>query len=78
MRLAASNRQNRETEVVLIENSYAFFSCYRMLIDSYRLAPDTEAAQLTEILRRVRDARAAAPPPVRACTAPIQAGGTKQ
>ena len=75
-RLTASNRQNRETEVVPIENSYAFFNCYRMLIDSYRLAPDTDAAQLTEILRRVKDARAAAAPPVGPCAVNlIQAGG---
>ena len=61
-----------------IENSYAFFSCYRMLIDSYRLAPETDAAQLSEILRRVRDARAAAAPPVGPGAANLtQAGGTK-
>ena len=77
MRLAASYRQNRETEVVPIEETYSFFSCYRMLINSYRLAPETDAAQLSEILRRVRDARAAAPLPAGPCTAPIQAGGTK-
>ena len=63
--------------MVPIEEVYSFFSCYRMLIDSYRLAPDTEAAQLSEILRRVRDASAAAAPPVGSRAVPIQAGGSK-
>ena len=77
LRLTASYRQNRKTEVVSIENLYAFFNCYRMLINSCRLAPDQDAAQLSEILRRVRDVRAAAAPPVRPCAVPIQAGGSK-
>ena len=61
--------------MVPIEETYSFFSCYRMLINSYRLAPETDAAQLSEILRRVRDARAAAPP-AGPGTAPILAGGS--
>ena len=64
--------------MVPIEEVYSFFSCYRMLIDSYRLAPDKDAAQLSEILRRVRDARGSAAPPVGPGAANLtQAGGTK-
>ena len=62
--------------MVPIEETYSFFSCYRMRINSYRLSPDKEAAQLSEILRRVGDARTADAPPVGPRTAPIQAGGS--
>ena len=60
-----------------MEETLSFFTCYRMLIDSYRLTPETEEVQLAEILRRVRDVNAAAPPPAgRYGAAPIRAGGT--
>lgn len=75
-RLTASYKQNRETEVVPIEETLSFFTCYRMLIETYRLAPDTAEAQLAIILKRVKDAGAAAPPSAGGrLTASIQAGG---
>lgn len=46
--------------MVSIEEVFPFF-CYRLLIDTYRLAPEVEASQLAEILRRVRKVRTTVP-----------------
>ena len=74
----ASNRQNRETEVVPIED-LSFFQCFRSLIESCRLSPEASESQLTEILRRVREARPAGPSgDGRRNANPIHAGGTNQ
>lgn len=61
-------------EVVSIENQ-SFFQCFRWLIESCWLPPETAEAQLTEILRRVRDARPAEPSGVGRRDNPIHAGG---
>lgn len=73
----ASNRQNRETEVVPIED-ISFFQCFRQLIESWRLSPERSETQLTEILRRVEETRAAGPSAGgRQSADPIQTGGAR-
>lgn len=73
----ASNRQNRETEVVPIED-ISFFQCFRSLIESCRLSPEASETQLTEILRRVEETRAAGPSAGgRQSADPIHAGGAR-
>ena len=63
--------------MVPIEETFAFFSCYRLLINTFRLAPEAEALQLTEILRRVREMRPEEPSESgRRCAEPIRAGGS--
>ena len=63
--------------MVPIEETFGFFTCYRLLINTYRLAPETEETQLAEILRRVREANASAPSKGggRPGAANVQAGG---
>ena len=39
----------------------SFFQCFRGLIQTFRLPPETSEAQLTEILRRVQEAHTAGP-----------------
>lgn len=40
-----------------MEEEAAFIRYYRLMIESYRLAPDVSAKQLTEILRLVRETK---------------------
>lgn len=53
----ASNRQNQRSEVFPLEEEAAFIRYYRLMIETYRLAPEVSAKQLTDILRLVRETK---------------------
>ena len=40
-----------------MEEEAAFIRYYRLMIETYRLAPEGSAEQLTDILRRIRETK---------------------